>query len=369
MKKFLKYFIFVIIALCVIGTFVWLWQKSRPSIEMYELVTVEIGDLENMTVTTGKISPRDEVAIKPQINGIIAELRKEAGDLVKAGDIIATIKVIPEMATLNSAESRVKVAQIELERVEAEYNRRRLLYDQGLISTEEMDQLTSTWLKALEELENSQDNLDIVKEGASKKISSESNTLIRSTIDGMILDVPVKVGNSVIQANTFNEGTTIATVANMGDMIFIGDIDETEVGKIEVGIPIKVTVGALNEIKFDAELEYISPLAKEENGAILFEFKAAAHIPDSVTIRAGYSANAEIILESARNAVLIPESTITFENDSTFVYIARDTVSVPQVFERSSVTLGITNGIKAVITEGLQEGDVLRGNLIVERKK
>ncbi|MCC8035689.1 MAG: efflux RND transporter periplasmic adaptor subunit [Rikenellaceae bacterium] len=368
MKKFFKYFLLVILALCILGTFVWLWKKSRPAVEKYELVAVEIGDLENTTVTTGKISPRDEVEIKPQINGIIAELRKEAGDIVRAGDIIATIKVIPEMAQLNSAESRVKVAQIELERMEAEYYRRKELYDKGLIAGEEMEKATADWMKAIEELENSKDNLDIVKEGASRKTSSESNTLIRSTIDGMILDVPVKVGNSVIQANTFNEGTTIATVANMGDMIFIGDIDETEVGKIEVGTPIKVTIGALNEVKFDALLEYISPLSKEENGAILFEFKAAAHIPDSVTVRAGYSANAEIVLEAARGAVLVPESTISFENDSTFVYIAKDTVSMPQIFDRRAVTLGITNGIKAVVTDGVREGDMLRGNLIVDRK-
>lgn len=369
MKKFFKYFFLLIAGLIVLGTFVWLWQKSRPTVERYELLSVERGDIENMTVTTGKISPRDEVDIKPnQISGIISELRKEAGDYVRVGDVIAVVQVIPEMSSLNAAESRVKVAEIELERVEAEYNRRKQLYEKGLLSGEDMENSTAEWLKTIEEVETAKDNLDIVRDGISRKASSVSNTQIRATIDGMILDVPVKVGNSVIQANTFNEGTTIATVANMNDMLFIGDIDETEVGKISVGTPIKVTVGALNEIKFDAELEFISPKAKEENGAVLFEFKAAAHIPDSITIRSGYSANAEIILESARDAILVPESAVSFENDSTFVYIATDTLAVPQLFERKPVKIGITNGIQAVITEGLDEGDKVRGNLVIEKK-
>ncbi|MCD8102595.1 MAG: efflux RND transporter periplasmic adaptor subunit [Alistipes sp.] len=369
MKKFFKYFFLTICAAVVLGTFVWLWKKSRPTVESYELLAVERGDIENMTVTTGKISPRDEVLIKPnQISGIISELRKEAGDYVRVGDVIAVIQVIPEMASLNSAESRVKIAEIELERVEGEYTRRKQLFEKGLLSGEDMEKANADWLKALEELATAQDNLDIVRDGISRKASAVSNTQIRSTIDGMILDIPVKVGNQVIQANTFNEGTTIATIANMSDMIFIEDIDETEVGKIKVGTPIKITIGALNEMKFDAELEFISPMSKEENGAVLFEFKAAAHIPDSVTVRAGYSANAEIILESARDALLVPEGAVSFENDSTFVYVVTDSLSVPQVFERTPVTLGISNGIKAVITSGLSESDKVRGNLIVKKK-
>ncbi|EGK01193.1 MAG: efflux RND transporter periplasmic adaptor subunit [Prevotella sp.] len=369
MKKVLRIALFVIIGLVVLGTFFFLWKKSQPKEVRYEITTVEEGNVENTSVATGKVSPRDEILIKPQISGIISEVLKEAGDFVKQGDIIATVKVIPEVAQLNSAESRVNVAQINLTQVRAEHERQKDLFSKGVIAKEEMDKSDADYKKAIEELENSKDNLDIVKTGISKKTAQYSNTQIRSTITGMILDVPVKAGNSVIQANTFNDGTTIATVANMNDMIFIGKIDETEVGRVHTGMPIKLSVGAIEGKKFDAILEYIAPKGVEENGAILFEIKAAARIPDTVMVRAGYSANAEIVLAKVEKVLTIPESTITFSNDSSFVYILTDTTNHKQVFDKKLVKVGLSDGIKVEVKEGLSKGQKVRGNEVSDKPK
>ncbi len=369
MKKVLKIALFVILGLIVVGTFFFLWQKSQPKEKIYEIATVEEGNVENTSVATGKVSPRDEILIKPQISGIISEVLKEAGDYVKQGDIIATVKVIPEVAQLNSAESRVNVAQINLTQIKAEYDRQKDLFAKKVIAKEEMDKSEADYKKAIEELENSKDNLDIVKTGISKKTAQYSNTQIRSTITGMILDVPIKAGNSVIQANTFNDGTTIATVADMNDMIFIGKIDETEVGRVHVGMPIKLSVGAIEGQKFDATLEYISPKGVEENGAILFEIKAAARIPDTVVIRAGYSSNAEIVLSKVEKVLTIPESTITFSNDSSFVYLLKDSVDHKQNFDKKYIKIGLSDGIKVEVKDGLKKGDKIRGNEITDKPK
>jgi HlyD family secretion protein len=369
MKKILRIALFVLIGVVVIGTFVFLYNKSQPKDVVYEIASVESGDIENTTVATGKVSPRDEILIKPQISGIVSDVLKKAGDFVKIGDIIATVKVIPEVAQLNSAESRVNVAQINLAQIKTEFDRQKQLFEKGVIAREEMDKSEADYKKAVEELENSKDNLDIIKSGISKKTAQYSNTQIRSTITGMILDVPVKKGNSVIQANTFNDGTTIATVADMNDMIFIGKIDETEVGRVHTNMPMKLSIGAIESKKFDATLEYIAPKGVEENGAILFEIKAAARIPDTVVVRAGYSANAEIVLAKAEKVLTIPESSITFSNDSAYVYILKDSTDQKQIFDKKNIRIGLSDGIKVEIKEGLDKGDRIRGNEITDKPK
>lgn len=370
MKKVLKIALFVILGLVVLGTFYFLWNKSKPKEVVYEIITAETGNIENTSVATGTVSPRDEILIKPQISGIISDILKEAGDYVNVGDIIATVKVVPDVSQLNAAESRVNVARINLNQINAEYLRQKDLFNKGVIAKEEMDKSEADYSKAQEELENSRDNLDIVKTGISKKTAQYSNTQIRSTITGMILDVPVKTGNSVIQANTFNDGTTIATVANMNDMIFIGKLDETEVGRVHTGMPIKLSIGAIENLKFDATLEYIAPKGVEENGAILFEIKAAARIPDTVVVRAGYSANAEIVLAKAEKVLTIPESTISFSGDSAFVYILKDTINnKPQLFEKKHIKIGLSDGIRAEVKNGLTAGDKIRGNEVADKPK
>lgn len=246
-----------------------------------------------------------------------------------------------------------KQAEIDLERMEK-------LYQGKLVSNEEYEKTLLAAKQAREELQAAKDNLEIVKEGITKNSASFSSTLIRSTITGLILDVPIKVGNSVIMSNTFNDGTTIATVADMSDLIFRGNVDETEVGRIREGIPVKITLGALQNMKFDAVLEYISPKSTENNGANQFEIKAAIDVPDSVTIRSGYSANAEMELQHVDGALTVPESAVEFSGDSTFVYVLTD--SVPdQKFKRQQIVTGISNGIDTEVKQGLKSGDKVRG--------
>ncbi len=369
MKKFFRIFVFVLVGAVVLGTFYFLWSKSRPVEEVYEILSAETGSIRNTSVATGKVSPRDEIMIKPQISGIISELLKEAGEFVREGDVIAVVKVIPDMGQLNSAESRVRVAEIALETTGAVHERQKSLFSQGVISREEMEASEAEYKRAVEELQNSRDALDIVRDGSSKSTGDIANTRIRSTITGMILDVPVKVGNSVIQSNTFNDGTTIATVADMSDLIFIGNVDETEVGRVHTGMPVKMTVGAVENRIFDANLEYISPQGVEQNGAILFEIKAAATIPDSVNIRAGYSANAEIMLAEVENVVTVPESAVTFSGDSTFVWLLTDTLAKKQTFTRHDIRTGLSNGISIEVKEGLAVGQKIRGNRVSGTKR
>lgn len=367
MGKVGRIILFSVIGVLVLITFIFLWTKSRPEVVVYEIVTPARDSVENKTVATGKVEPRDEILIKPQISGIVSEVMKEAGEMIVAGEVIAKVKVIPEMGQLNAAESRLRVADINLEQVKLEFERQSRLYKNGVISKEDFETAEAGFKKAKEERENANDALDIVKEGISKKFAKISNTQIRSTITGMILDVPIKAGNSVIQANTFNDGTTIASVADMNDMIFKGKIDETEVGRIKEGMPIALTIGALNSEKFDAVLEYISPKGVEENGAVLFEIKAAVKVPPGVYIRAGYSANAEIVLAKAENVIAIPESSVEFSNDSSFVYVMKQE-KPEQEFEKKSVEVGLSDGIKIEIKKGLAETDKIRGNAVDPKK-
>ena len=360
MKKFLKITLLVVLTAGIIGTFVFLWMKSRPKVVVYETVNAEITDLQKTTVATGKVEPRDEILIKPQISGIIDEVYKEAGQSIRKGEVIAKVKVIPELGQVNSAESRVRLAEINEKQAQTDFDRVEKLFKDKLISREDFEKSEVALKQARVEVQTAKDVLEIIKEGITKNSASLSSTLIRSTIDGLILDVPVKAGNSVIMSNTFNDGTTIATVANMNDLIFKGKIDETEVGRIHEGMPVKLTIGALQNLTFDAKLEYISPKGVEENGANQFEIKAAVSVPDSVQIRSGYSANAEIVLQRAQQTLAVPESVIEFNGDSTFVYVMTD--SVPeQKFQRKPVTAGMSDGIKIEIKSGVTAKDKIRG--------
>ena len=299
MKKYSKLIIAAIIALIFIGTFVFLWQKSQPKEVVYNEFTPKLDSIQKTTIITGKIEPRNEVNVKPQISGIISELYKEPGDRVNAGDVIAKVKVIPDMNQLSSAEMRVRLAEINLKQAQVNFQREENLYNQKLVSADEYDKSKQALDQAKHEKVAAEDALQVVRDGVSKSNASASSTLIRSTISGIILDIPVKVGNSVILSNTFNDGTTIATVANMNDLIFRGNIDETEVGQLVDGMNMKITIGALQDLHFDAALEYISPKAVESNGANQFEIKAAVKLSEDSKIRAGYSANAEIVLAKA----------------------------------------------------------------------
>src|SRR5574344_206833 len=305
MKKVFRILLFVVIALIFIGTFFFLYTKSKPKEVLYDTYTAVISDIEKSTVATGTIVPRDQILIKPQISGIISDVYKKAGQAVHKGEIIAKVRVIPDLGSLNNAENRVRLSEINVKQYTKDFARMKKLFDDKLISREEYEKSQLTLNTAKEEAVTAKDALQIVKEGITKNSASFSSTLIRSTIDGLILDIPIKKGNSVIMSNTFNDGTTIATVADMNDLIFDGNIDETEVGLLVEGMPLTLTIGALQNLTFDASLEYISPQATKQNGASQFEIKAAVKAKNS-HIRSGYSANAKIVLEKAEHVIIIP---------------------------------------------------------------
>ena len=364
MKKFGKILLVVLAAAIFVGTFVYLFQRSKPKEIQYQEVVPEKGDIAKSTVVTGKIQPRDEVNVKPQINGIVAELYKKAGETVQQNEVIAKLKVIPDMSQLSSAQSRVRLAEVNLKQAQTNYNREKQLFDQQLVSADEFEKVEQALQQAKEEMSIAQETLEIVRDGVSSSNKSGSTTLVRSTISGLILDIPVKVGNSVTMSNTFNDGTTIATVANMDDLIFDGNIDETEVGRLHVGLPVRISIGALQDVHFDAALEYISPKATESNGTNLFEIKASVTVPSDVTIRSGYSANAEIVLEEARDVLTLAESAIQWEGDSTFVYVRN-----AEGWDKRPVVTGLSDGVNIEVKSGLSEGETVRGTEIIKHSK
>lgn len=369
MKKYFKYILMALVAVIFIGTFVFLYIKSQPQPEVYDEFTLQRMDIRKTTVVTGKIEPRNEVNVKPQISGIITEILKEAGETVQEGEVIAKVKVIPDMGSLSAAQSRLRLAEINRKQAQTDYDREKALFDKGLVAADEYDKIAQTLRQAREEVDAAQDNLEVVRDGVSKSNASASSTLIRSTITGLILDIPVKVGNSVILANTFNDGTTIATVANMNDLIFRGNIDETEVGRLSTGMTMKITIGALQDLKFDARLEYIAPKATDQNGANQFEIKAAVNLPSNATnIRSGYSANAEIVLAEAKNVLAVQESAIEFDGDDTYVYVIKGEGD-KKTYERRKVQTGISDGINIEIRSGVKPNERIRGPKMIATEK
>ena len=362
MKKAVKYIITALIALFVIGTFVFLYKQSRPKEVRYQELEAALMDIQRTTVVTGKIVPRNEVNVKPQINGIIAEIYKKAGEQVQENEVIAKLKFIPDMNSLSSAQSRVRLSEINLKQAQTNYDREKALYDKQLVSADEFEKVLQALNQAKEERSAAQDALEVIRDGVSRSNATSSSTLVRSTITGLILDVPVKVGNSVIQANTMNDGTTVATVANMNDLIFDGNVDETEVGSLYEGLPVVITIGALQNYSFDATLEYISPKAVESNGANQFEIKAAVAVNSDQMIRSGYSANAEFVLEEARGVLSLPESALEFDGDDTYVQVLNADGSTT----RTKVETGLSDGVNIEIKSGVTEGTKVRGSKIVE---
>lgn len=360
MKRYFKFVVAALVLLVFVATFVFLWMKSQPVPEEYEVFTAKSMDLRKTTVVTGKIEPRNEVNVKPQISGIITDLYKEAGDRVEAGEVIAKVKVIPDMAQLSAAQARVRLAEVNVKQARVDYGREKTLYDKGLVAAEEYEKSKQTYDQAQEELEAANDNLQVVRYGVSSRNAGESSTLIRATISGLVLDVPVKVGNTVILSNTFNDGTTIATVANMADLIFRGNIDEIDVGRLVSGMPMKITVGAMHDLQLQASLEYISPKAVETNGANQFEIKAAVKVTDDNLIRSGYSANAEIVLAEAKGVLAVPESAIEFEGNDTYLYVVKGSGDNMQ-YERRKVETGLSDGLHIEVKKGLKAGEKVRG--------
>ncbi len=364
MKKFFKIFLWVIVGIIFVGTFVYLYLNSKEKEEVYSIEYPSEKTIERVSVLTGKIEPRDEIDIKPQISGIISEILVQAGDHVNNGDIIAKIKVIPEEAQLSSAENRVAVAEISLSEARSNFERTKQLYEKKYESREKFETDGAAYERAKKELDQARDQLTIVRDGVSAANAQGSNTLVRSTVTGVVLEVPVKVGSSVIQANTFNDGTTIAKVADMTDLIFKGKVDETEVDLINEGMNVRITVGAIPDSDYAAVIEKIAPMATDDNGTNTFEVKAALNLESEVKLRAGYSANASVILESAQNTLAVPESVVEYDGDKSYVYVLKDSVPA-QKFERKEFKAGISDGIMVQVKSGgLNKTTPLRGSVI-----
>ncbi|WP_339739090.1 efflux RND transporter periplasmic adaptor subunit [uncultured Sunxiuqinia sp.] len=366
MKKIFRILGIALLVAVFGGTIYFLYTKSKKTPDMFETKTPFVSDVVRKTVATGSVVPRQEIEIKPQVSGIIDEIYIRAGDFVTKDQVIAKIKIIPDMVNLNAAESRVKRADINFEDAKIDYERQQKLFDTDVISYEEFKNAKVAYDSAKEELAAAENNLELIKNGVTKKAQTATNTLVRSTINGMVLDVPVEEGNSVIQSNTFNEGTSIASIADMQDMIFEGKVDETEVGKIKEGMPIELEIGAIEKEKFQAILEYISPKGVEENGAIQFEIKADVSLKDNQFIRAGYSANASIVLERKDSVLVIPEGMLKFENDSAFVEVLVN--EAEHLFERRKVETGISDGINIEVVSGLDKEEKVKGDKIDPKK-
>lgn len=344
----------ILFSLGLLALFAWtlyfLFERAQTKPIVYETESPVILDIVRKAVASGSIEPRNEVAIKPRISGVVEELYVEAGQLVKQGALIAKIRIIPDAVTLNSAEASLDSAKIGLSNTKREFNRRKKLLQQSLISKAEYNEYEMAYDLKLKEVENAESNVQLIKEGVSGKGDKISNE-IKATVSGMVLDVPVKEGVSVIETNNFNEGTTIAFIANMNDLVFLGKVDESEVGKISEGLDLEIKIGAIENRVFKGKLEFISPKGEENDGAIQFEIRAAIVPEDSVLIRAGYSASGDIVLERRDQVLSIQERLLHFEDDKVSVEVE---VAAGN-FEKRFIEVGISDGINIEVLSGIDE--------------
>ncbi len=356
MKTFFK----VLAAVIVLGIFgytiYFLYQKSQTKPIVYETANPVISNVIKKTTATGSVIPRKEIEIKPVVSGIIDALYVVEGQQLKKGDLIAKIRIIPNMINLNNAKSAVETSKIKLEDAKRNYERQLELLEKGVIAKADYESYEITYKNALEDLETAEETLQLIRDGQIQKQSSETNTLVKSTIDGMVLDVPVEIGNQVIESNNFNAGTTIASVADMGEMMFEGNIDESEVGKIKEGMPLLLTIGALENVTFDAVLEQISPKGLEVNGAVQFKIKAGVKLRSDQFIRSGYSANADIVLARVDSVMTLSEGLLQFDDSSTFVEVEVQ----PQIFEKRAVETGLSDGINIEVVSGINMEDKVK---------
>jgi len=373
MKRTTTVIVLVIIVLAFATALIYLWKKNQEDPVTYTTDTALNTSIVVKTMATGSIVPKEEVLIKPNISGVVEEVFIEAGEFVNSGDLIAKIRVIPNVSTLTTAKNNIasnqtslETSQINFKNQEAIYNRQKSLFDKGVISANDFDLINNNYLQAKQAVEQakislnaSKQNYDIIKTGTTSGLGNAAQTLVRATVSGMVLDVPIKEGNQVIEANNFNEGTSIASIADIKKMIFEGKIDESEVGKIKEGLPLEITIGAIDNKKFEAVLDYIAPKGIAENGAIQFDIKGTLkNLDDNTFIRAGLSANASIILDKAENVMAIKEALVQYDSQTKKPFVEIETGN--QKFERRDVKLGISDGIFVQVLEGISEAENIK---------
>jgi HlyD family secretion protein len=364
----MKKVILSLVVLIILGLSGWLgyyfYKKSKTDPVVYKTEKPFTTTIVKKTVATGSIVPRREVQVKSQVSGIVEELYVEAGQIVKVGQLIAKVKIVPNIVQVNQAETDLATARINLENAKRELDRQKGLFDGKVIAEQEYNRFLYDFKLRKEAVQAAESNLLLVREGASKRTGQVSN-LVYSPIAGMLLDVPVKIGTSIIERNTFNSGSTIATVADMRDLIFEGNVDESEVGKIREGMDLNLNIGALEGKTYKAALEYISPKGDTVEGAIKFRVRAKMVLDDKDFLRAGYSANADIVLDRKDSVLAIKESMLQFKKDSTFVEIEKS----PQQFEKRLVKTGISDGINIEILSGVNRSDKIKTTETPEKDK
>lgn len=364
-KKWPKILLWVVIGLAIIGVIATAIVKSQGKTkELYEEVTPTANDsIVKSTVLTGSIEPRDEILVKPNMNGIIAELNHLPGDFVQEGELIAKIQMVPDVAMVQSAASRVDAARVDLKRTEEVYKRDKSLYDQQILAKEAYETSLANYRRAKIEYSSAVEQLDLTRTGSSASTSKRNNTLVFATVTGTILEQPVKVGSRVTMANNFSEGTTVVSIADLTDLLFIGNVNESDVNNVTVGSPVTIHVGAIKDKTYHAVVEYVSPKGKDTSGTILFEVKAAISGDDLSALKAGFSSNAEVEMAHKTGVLTIPEATVTYEGDKSFVFVKGGKGK----YEKKEVTLGLSDGIKVEVLSGLTGDETLRGNLMKKK--
>ncbi|WP_165747709.1 efflux RND transporter periplasmic adaptor subunit [Cellulophaga sp. Z1A5H] len=358
MKKRVTIIILGLIVVCFGGAMYYLYQKNAENPITYETETPTKQTIIKKTVATGSILPLEEVLIKPNISGVIEEIYVEGGDYVKSGDLLAKIKIVPNLNALNDARNSIDGARIGLDDQKRNLERQKTLFEKGVISKVDLERAQVSFDQARQSYGAANKRYDIAKTGTTSGFGNSANTLIRATVSGMVLEVPVEVGNQVIESNNFNEGTTIAAIADVDKMIFEGKIDESEVGKVKENLPLEITVGAIENTIFPAVLDYIAPKGKAENGAIQFEIKGTLKKQDSIFIRAGLSANASIILAKVDSVISIKEALVQYDDATKKPFVEISTGE--QEFERKDIVLGISDGINVEVKSGLSLTDKIK---------
>ncbi|SNR33579.1 efflux RND transporter periplasmic adaptor subunit [Lutibacter flavus] len=353
-----KKIIFGTIAVALIAVLAWFGAKNSKSPVQYETEKPFKTNIVRKTVATGKVVPLEEAEIKPKVSGIIEKIYVEEGAQVEVGDLIATIRVVPNIQSLNSAQGSVKTAQLRFDNAKTNYNRIKGLFEKGVKSRSEFETAELSYNSSVQDLSNARNNLQIIQKGSAAGMGKTANTYVTAEISGTILEIPVRKGNQVIESNTFNAGTTIATIADMTKMIFEGKVDEAEVGKIKNGTVLEVSLGAIEKKKYPAKLNFIAPKGTEENGAVQFKIKGDVTLDDEFFVRAGYSANADIVLEKKDSVLSIKEALLQFDKKTETPYVEVKTGD--QEFEKRDVELGISDGINVEVLSGVDKEDEIK---------
>lgn len=358
MKKTATIITLLLLGLAFVGSLYYLYQKSQTSPEVFRTEKPSVETIIKKTVATGTIKPREEVEVKPNISGIVDELFVKPGDTIERGALVAKLRVVPNITNLNSSKNQLKQAKINADNEKKIFDRQKELFEKKVISANDFDLAKNAYDNALQNVRAAEENFEIIKTGTTTDAGNAATTEIKAPISGMVLNVPIKIGNQVIEANNFNEGTTLASIANVNDMIFEGKVDESEVGKIQEKLPLEITIGAIEKIVFDAILDYISPQGKDENGAVQFEIEGTLNDTQGIFIRSGLSANASIILDRANKVLAIKEALVQFDEKTQAPFVEVKTGE--QEFERRDVELGLSDGIFVEIKSGVNKDDEIK---------